>query len=837
MDLRTFLHVSLIAVLEWNLVAPAWSAERSAAGTKAANGRATASAAPAKPGFRPMRIQVKDGDGKPIADAEVKAVFSNLGVPDLLNHRRDADGTYRTNADGIAAVQVPKDESDEVSLLVSARGYVTALAQWRTALVRESVPAQFTIALETGTRIGGIVRDEQGRPIAGAEVTVLGLEASLLRRRSVAIQETAKTDAEGRWQCQGIPSTLQGLSAGIHAQHPDYVSSAGVGIDDSSIGGLRAKTAVIVLRKGIVVEGAVTDPKGKPVIGADVGKFAPEGREAVTRAKTDLRGRYHLPSLPGQYVFAAAASGYAPCSRQVAVAGNRMTVDFQLGEGEPFRFRVVDPEQEPLSGVSVGFIVPKDKPEFVSSHLPSVTDAEGRWKGKWIPKEQLTFHFTKPGFLHVVEAVAPGGQEQTITMKRDKGWTVVGRVVDHETKTPVTRFEIVEGSVWGDEMARGGKHAHWSDRRLVEDDRGEYHATCGYVSAEHPVVRIEADGYFPSETRHLTANERRATFDVELTKGQNISGVVQSPDGKPLDGAVVALATTARGLHMIDNFPATSMAGQPALMGTGPDGRFSFLPQREPCILLALHEHGYAWAEGGVGLKEIRVQPWARLIGTVRVGNRPIAEDTVSLDSLSVALPRPNRRNRLSAKDAGVWKNIFGHRLSMNYSAKTDAKGQYVFDRVPAGKATLYRHLTLTQEGSTTTYAGTQTTPIELVQGQTLKIDLGGNGRPVAGRVVLAEKKENVKISGQTVRADRPPTRDNLTTVYTARLKPNGSFRFDELPSSKYRLSVELSERDAADGFCIALIEHEFIVPDMPGGRSNLPLDLGILRLTPPDRR
>ena len=373
-----------------------------------------------------------------------------------------------------------------------------------------------------------------------------------------------------------------------------------------------------------------------------------------------------------------------------------MTVDLQLVAGESIRFRVVDPELKPLAGVWVGFFLPKDKPESVSSHVPSATDAEGRWSGTWIPKERLTFLFEKPGYEYVVKAIVPGGQEETITMKPEKGWTVAGRVVDRETGMPVTKFHVVEGSIWNGETNRSGEHVYSWDRRLVENEHGEYRVRCGPVSAKHPVVRIEADGYFPGEPRHLTADERKVRFNVKLSRGQTVSGVVLSPDGKPLNNALVILATTASGLHLSDNFPSQFIGlALPPMMRTGLDGRFAFLPGASAYVLVAVHEQGYAWVEGGAGVKEIRVRPWARLVGTVRVGNRPVAEDSVNLNCSPVALLRRERATAAELKSAyakgadGSFPSFFAQTLSMTYSAKTDEKGQYVFNRVPQGKATL----------------------------------------------------------------------------------------------------------------------------------------------------
>ena len=65
----------------------------------------------------------------------------------------------------------------------------------------------------------------------------------------------------------------------------------------------------------------------------------------------------------------------------------------------------------------------------------------------------------------------------------------------------------------------------------------------------------------------------------------------------------------------------------------------------------------------------------------------------------------------------------------------------------------------------------------------------------------------------------------------------DGSFRVDDVPAGTYRLTTWLTslavfELNAASGRRIANLEHFFTVPEMPGGRSDEPFDLGTVTVS-----
>ena len=119
------------------------------------------------------------------------------------------------------------------------------------------------------------------------------------------------------------------------------------------------------------------------------------------------------------------------------------------------------------------------------------------------------------------------GEPERVVALQSGGWSLFGRVVDRDTKTPITKFYVVEG----DQL--------WRQRTAVESAKGEY---LKEWDAPGHVVRIEADGHLPSKRLTLDPGQREVTFNVELEKAEEIAGVVKflaSPEAAYITGAVV----------------------------------------------------------------------------------------------------------------------------------------------------------------------------------------------------------------------------------------------------------------------------------------------------------
>src|SRR5262249_19806287 len=103
---------------------------------------------------------VRRSDQRPISGATVEV--SSLGAAS----RHEA-----TDAEGSCAIDLPEGAAS-LSISIAKEGFVPVIRSWNDREGGLALPPTLTQEMEPGQPIGGFVRDEQGRPIAGADVTV-----------------------------------------------------------------------------------------------------------------------------------------------------------------------------------------------------------------------------------------------------------------------------------------------------------------------------------------------------------------------------------------------------------------------------------------------------------------------------------------------------------------------------------------------------------------------------------------------------------------------------------------------------------------------------------------
>ena len=301
-------------------------------------------------------------------------------------------------------------------------------------------------------------------------------------------------------------------------------------------------------------------------------------------------------------------------------------------------------------------------------------------------------------------------------------------------------------------------------------------------------------------------------------------GILKTPDGKPLPDADVLLSTDSTFVHVYATTPPKA-----AVARTGADGRFSFPLAPENRAVIVMHEKGYGQITVAELVKrhELTLQPWARVEGTLREGNKPLAEEWIYLSRTHIG--------------SQIERATF--RTQHEIRVKTDAAGHYVFPRVVPGDAWIsFRNY------------WNQTRYFDLQSGQTNIVDIGGRGRPITGRVALANIDPQVRFHGTVLPSTphqmrRPPNWSELSkeqqTAFTAawekspdaklyyqekcnqnfEVAVDGTFIVPDLRAGEYRLSV--SSKSPATPVTRADIA--FTIPEMPGARSDEPLDVGVI--------
>ncbi|HUT95257.1 MAG TPA: carboxypeptidase regulatory-like domain-containing protein [Thermoguttaceae bacterium] len=821
----------------------------------------------AKPASRSLLLTVLDDNDKPVPGAKVTVRIRQVtrGPWKVTRHPCDERGRLR--------VDVPQETPHYYALRVELPGFAPFWAEWENRDVPDPIPESYTARLDPGRLIGGIVQNEEGEPIQGAKVSPrFNLKMREERTRALGASTDITTDAQGRWTYLSFPADLRQLEIGL--EHPDYLATrATEPTSKFALSADEAPAGVLVMKRGLPITGKVTDEEGRPVAGAVVRyRDSRDYGIRILKAETDENGSYRLANgRPGDTFLTASAEGWAPSLEKTRIAPDMDPVDFKLTRGRPLRVRVVDPDGKPLPRVGVELWTWQQND--ISGVLPSgcgETDADGVWTWPHAPQGPIAFAISKRGYAYVGDReLAAGPQENVVTMHPEKVQllSVAGRVLDARTKQPIARFRITPG------FRNGGRETdYWLQDSQAEGRGGTYRRDFSSSEFASPVaarvIRIEADGYLPATSRPIKFDEGSVTLDFELEPAAASGPVVLTPQGQAAGGATVAVCTPRLG-PSIRNGVVSPNSTCPRTT-TDAQGRFAIAPQEGEFALMVVHESGAAYVarEDFERSNKIRLEPWARIEGTVLVGNKPAADQLVTLQ-----------------RDEPSWGESL--RVHYDYRATTDRSGRFVFENVIPGDARVTRSV-VSEHGQTSSWISTHSTKVTLAPGETAQVEVSRDGRPVVGKLLAPQDAEiapvwhyaMISLQGSAPASppmpfpkEIDPQKDREAAIkwwetwketeegkryqeemkryaeavnerqsehYSTKVEADGSFRFDDVPAGDYLLHARLQAPPASGqivpGPVIANLRHALTVPEMPGGRSDEPLDLGGLTLTPARR-
>ncbi len=285
---------------------------------------------------------------------------------------------------------------------------------------------------------------------------------------------------------------------------------------------------------------------------------------------------------------------------------------------------------------------------------------------------------------------------------------------------------------------------------------------------------------------------------------------------------------------------ANRVVGEALHTKTGPDGRFRFQPQAKPVSVVAVHDAGFAVRspEELAASTDITLAPWGRIEGLMKIGTRPA----------------PGQK-------AAAWLRNQGFRGRVDYDTQTDESGRFVFERVTPGRMEVYRYV---DDADHRGWTASNPVTVDVKPGETVRVQVGGTGRPVVGRLALpdgAAMADFILAHGGHLATEPRDARpddffdwsdeqqsawwdafrktpegrayfDNTERQYALDLRPDGTFRIEDVPAGRYVLKLPFvgrTEGDRAGRRAFARVD--VVVPDLPGGRSDEPLDIGVIPL------
>lgn len=755
--------------------------------------------------------------------------------------------TVRTDGKGKARIDLSGRKLSRGNGALYVDAWVDGYVQHRSMFDEEDprygpIPEEFAVALEPGSRdAGGIVKNEEGRPIEGVTVELWGYLAEKKQPGELVWKVPATTDAEGRWRTRSL-RPMQWVN--LYLTHPDYVSdhyrSRAADPLDKLYSGLDEQVMV----RGVSVAGRVVDSEGRPIAGSDVGWTTDRNGFPfdVPRVSTNERGEYRIShAKPGELFLVAERKGYAPSLSTVRVAAGEpeREVNFKLEPGRVFRGRVVDTEGKPVEGARVNAATWRGARMLRDMFL---TDAEGRFRWESAPPDGVIFGVAKDYYRNASEVEEKiAGDEVEFTVEPAMRW--LGTLRDAETGKRVDEADL---KIEIGRVDQKGEVA-WTEWK--------YRMASGLVEvpiqgAKKIALRLLGKGYAPFESEAFEAGQRLVQFEGKLSREVReekdlVRGFVRRPDGSAVEGATVVVATDQPRVHV--NLQGGKLPEQRGYVTavTDADGRFELPGQAGTFSLLAAAAEGFAevTSEELKKSEAMVLRPWGRIEGRVCVGTGPAGGLELSLFS------------------RGDWGGMptFGN----SGEAVADAAGRFRFDHVLPG------HVQINSRGSgepTNRRDFRSWKVIEVKEGETTRAEIGGKGRPVVGRIAAPEGfGRQMDFSVREIRlsldsniplrfvpldvvagaknsrelAERKPTpEDRARTsdrvhIGTIRMSEDGAFRIEDVPAGWYSIVVDgrAPENVGADGQRLAPLRHFFHVPEMAGGRSDEPLDLGEIGL------
>lgn len=284
---------------------------------------------------------------------------------------------------------------------------------------------------------------------------------------------------------------------------------------------------------------------------------------------------------------------------------------------------------------------------------------------------------------------------------------------------------------------------------------------------------------------------------------------------------------------------------------TDRDGNFSFPPQKQNYLLIVLCPQGFAELASvdiGAGPVQIALQPWCRV-------------------DVSIKLPIPP--NVTYSPGANLFQNRAFPFVDFGLAFVATKPGHFTCLNVPAGGLQVF--VGKMRNGKAARNYFWRNIVLFLKAGQHAKIDFGGTGRPITGKIALPRNLENGSKASRCVKARfvlptipyprhwfyrnhtkktnwlvqwfRTPAGHAYQTAalssFSAKIHGNGSFRMAPIPPGDYHLqylSTGLGQGQDADWPApIAengLLDISFTVPCPPRGFSSAAVDLGRLKPT-----
>lgn len=797
-------------------------------------------------------LQIVGPDQKPIPGASV--VFTTKPLP-IAEQVRVGQFDRKLNS---YEVQVTADSKGRVVLAMPSKpanfvvrievaGYGPYLTRWSSEDPPQQIPAKFVVELEEGWNVGGIVVDSDGRPVEGVDVHP---SIEFKRRKDDPSElhsgRSVKTNAEGKWLFEGVPASKDVVV--VELNHPLFLTKiATVHRSDVELKQAQQPTAQIAIGRGVTVVGKIVDDQGQPIEGA---RIFTKHLNALRETYSGQDGSYKLEGCtPAMSRIVVSAKGKAMDLQQVRIGPEMQPVNFAMQPGGKIRVRVLDDNGNPAPKARIFFQRWRGDifGYFEFDKVNQYTDEDGVWEWDEAPLDDFKADICAPDCMQLSKQTLRAREEEYVFQAPSR-MVVAGKVIDAETKEPIKTFDLLPG------FHNENDHLSWHNggRFTAKDGEYRYYPEHGRVAY---VFRIEAFGYRAYMSRDIQLNEGKVSIDIELQKAKDLAATILCPDGSPATEAKIAVGIPGAQISILngDIDKSSTYCGVQTADATG---MFRVVAQANPIWLVIVHPTGFFHRRllpDEPIPSQIELTAWGQVEGVYNVAGKPVSQITLDIGQVG--------------PDAYGQE---GPRIFTQIKTVTDGEGRYRFDRVYPGEGRIGREIVMMVGEGATDFTSTCQLPVTIKPGETAETDFGEFGRPVIGK--FQSSNPDVKLDWKQYLVQMEPLLPELPELdfpnipaevankpderkkwlddwqktesgkawlslkaahqareklkasqpyYRATLNTKGEFRFEDVQAGDYTIYRLFSRT-----------RQKLTVPSMADGRSDEPLDVGVMQFT-----
>lgn len=382
-------------------------------------------------------------------------------------------------------------------------------------------------------RVAGVVLDDLERPVAGARLTALEIDADR-RLDPFRPDIDVTTDGDGRFEAKATPGTYFAL-----ARKERLTSDGGPWSERrwTVRSGKPLDGLVLHLRAGGSVTGRVTHKDtGAPLEGAGV--VAENGATATT----DKDGRFALLGMAlAEHTIKVISPGLANTHQGVNTTGKPdYDVAIQMSRGYSLRGRVTDEAGQPIAGALV-----RDNysgPIILCWMQHTLTAADGSYELTGYPftRKLWSMAVSHKDFAEASKRdLDPPAQGDVLTVDftLGQGFAVAGEVSDQAGKPVPGALVNYSGNT---------SYVHYRDTRT--DELGRFRLN-RIAEARENAICVLAKGFAPADQLATPGKGDGIPFlTFTLAPGHGATGRVVNADGQPIAGAVLHPQRTLPGL-------------------------------------------------------------------------------------------------------------------------------------------------------------------------------------------------------------------------------------------------------------------------------------------------